>query len=59
MGKGSGRRKAQVPESVLLENYERIFREPHVEAEPPAPLPRCEECKHRHDPAVDCDAVTY
>jgi hypothetical protein len=52
MGKGSKRRDAQVPESTVetawaqsMSADERRF---------PPQQPRCEECKHRHDPSEPC-----
>jgi hypothetical protein len=59
MGKGSGRRPAQVSQDVLQNNYDRIFRGPQAEPTPPPQLPRCDECKLRHDPAIDCNEVVY
>jgi hypothetical protein len=58
MGKGSGRRPSQISQDQLQGNYDRIFRTPQAEPEPVVLLPRCDECKYRHDPAVPCEDVT-
>ncbi len=62
VGKGSNRRPAQIPQDELQSNYDRIFRTlpPMMAPMPEQPLwVRCDECKVRHDPAIDCNEVSY